>query len=120
MTLTYIDLEDMEFYAYHGCYSEEQQIGNHFVVQLRLGYDAERASRTDDINDAVNYTEAYRIVQQEMSITSHLIEHVAARILASLMAQISPLREAVVTVKKMNPPMPGYMRSVSVTLKSVR
>ena len=31
-----IILEQMEFYAYHGCFQEEQIIGNRFVVQLVL------------------------------------------------------------------------------------
>ncbi len=31
-----IALENMEFYAYHGCFSEEQIIGTHFIIDLLL------------------------------------------------------------------------------------
>jgi dihydroneopterin aldolase len=29
-----IQIEDMEFYAYHGCYQEEAIVGNQFLVNL--------------------------------------------------------------------------------------
>ena len=112
----YIELEDMVFHARHGCYSEERLIGNKFIVQLILHTDLTSAAKTDDINNALNYTEAYDIVKAEMDKPSNLLEHVAGRILDHLFEQFKNLNEATVKVSKVNPPIGGEMGKVSVTI----
>jgi len=112
-----IHLEDMEFYAYHGCFQEEQIAGNRFMVNLTLKTNMDKASETDKIIDALNYQTAYQLVRQEMAIKSHLLEHVAKRILDALFNQFQQLEQAKVKVSKMNPPMGGAMRCVSVELE---
>ena len=48
-------LTGMRFYAYHGCFEEEQKIGTHFVVDVALTYNAEAAVTSDDVEQSVNY-----------------------------------------------------------------
>ena len=36
---SYIILKDLRFYAYHGVGAQEPQLGNEFVMDLRLGMD---------------------------------------------------------------------------------
>jgi dihydroneopterin aldolase len=55
-------------------------------------------------------------VKQEMSIPSHLLEHVAQRVLDSLFKTFAQLDHATVRISKMNPPMGGAMKCVSVEL----
>jgi dihydroneopterin aldolase len=105
----------MEFFGYHGCYKEEQVVGNQFVVNLRLETSSMEASKTDQINDALNYQLAYQIVKQEVAKPSHLLEHVCSRILESLFTDLELLERATVKVSKLNPPMGGKMDRVSVT-----
>ncbi len=106
----------MEFFAYHGCYKEEQVVGNQFVVNLKLETNSIRATETDKLTDALNYQQAYEIVKREMSINSHLLEHTCGRILKALFSEFNSLTEATVKVSKLNPPMGGKMDRVSVTL----
>jgi 7,8-dihydroneopterin aldolase/epimerase/oxygenase len=111
-----IHLEDIEFYAFHGCYKEEQIAGARFLVNLTLETNLDKASVSDNIDDALNYQTAYEIVKQEMGIKSHLLENVAGRILNSLFQRFSQLEHATLKVSKMNPPMGGAMKCVSVEL----
>ncbi len=111
-----IQIEGMEFYAFHGCYKEEQIVGNKFLVDLYIEADCAKASLSDDINDAVNYQTAYNIVKKQVEIKSHLLEHVANRILENLFAQMTQISFAKVKVCKINPPMGGKIQQVSVTL----
>lgn len=111
-----IQIENMEFYAYHGCYEEERVVGNRFIVDVQIETDLSRAAVTDSINDTLNYQMAYNTIKAEMSIKSHLLEHVAARILDKLYSTFSSIEKATVKVSKMNPPMGGEMERVSVTL----
>ena len=111
-----IEIEAMEFYGYHGCFAEEQVVGNKFIVDLWLEVDCTRAAQTDQIEDAVNYQIAYDIVKQEIEKPSHLLEHVCQRILDALYQGLSGIHHATVRVRKMNPPMGGQMRSVSLKM----
>lgn len=111
-----IEIENMEFYAFHGCYREENITGNRFLVSLSLEGNFARAATTDALGDAVNYQTAYNIVKKEMVITSKLLENVCQRILNSLYDNLADIEKACVKVSKMNPPMGGKIEKVSVTL----
>ena len=112
-----IILEDMEFYAYHGCFKEERIVGNKFVVNLTIETNMDKPSETDDIKDALNYQSAYKIVKEQMLIKSHLLENIARRILDALYTNFNNIIRASVKVSKMNPPIGGKIKCVSVSLE---
>ncbi len=111
-----IDLEEMSFYAGHGCFEEEQRVGNRFTVNISIETDCSRPAYTDNITDAVNYVSVYDITRQQMAVNSHLLEHVTNRIIEAIYRQFPYLLKVTVKVSKMTPPMGGQMRSVSVTM----
>ncbi len=111
-----IQIEGMEFYAYHGCFEEEQIVGNKFLIDLSIEADCDKASKTDNLSDAVNYQTAYTIVKKEMDKKSHLLENIAQRILDSLYKNLPSITKAWVKVSKINPPMGGKIEKVSLTL----
>ena len=109
-------LEEMEFYAYHGCFKEEQVIGNRFLVNLEVEADTTVAETSDKIQDTVNYQAVYDQVRAVMEEKSHLLEHVSSRILDALKSRFPEIRRMKVKVSKMNPPMGGRMRCVSLEM----
>lgn len=111
-----IEIEGMEFYAYHGCFTEEQIVGNKFLVDLRIEANCEKAEESDNINDAVNYQVAYQLIKKEMEVKSHLLENIASRILKSLIENLPEIDVVTVKVAKINPPMGGKIDKTSVTL----
>src|SRR5665648_112609 len=111
-----IRIEDMEFYAFHGHYREEQIVGNHFLVDVTIDTDTSAASESDDLKDTVNYQEAYLVVKREMEIKSHLLEHIAKRILDALYSDFKGIEKITVRVSKMNPVMGGRIGRVSVEI----
>ena len=112
----FIQIENMEFYAYHGHYREEQIVGNRFLVDLTLETNTFEAAKTDQLKNAVNYQKAYEIIKREMEKKSHLLEHIAGRIIDALYAEMEGIDRITVKVSKMNPPMGGRIERVSVTL----
>lgn len=114
--MSVISLQGMEFYAYHGCFDAEQVIGTRFTVDLMLETNVRQAAHTDNLHHTVNYLTVYQMVKGEMSTKSHLLEHVARRILMKLMQQFPAVNYAEVKVAKMNPPLGGKLTSVSVTM----
>jgi dihydroneopterin aldolase len=71
---------------------------------------------TDNLKDAVNYQKAYQVVKKQMEEKSHLLEHIAGRILDALYSELEGIKKATVKVSKMNPPMGGKIGSVSVVM----
>ena len=112
-----IEIENMEFHANHGHFAEEQVIGNTFLLDLKIEYNSDKSQISDNLKDTVNYQRAYEIVKCEMGICSHLLEHVGARILDSLMNELNGIETAQIKVSKVNPPMGGKIQKVSVTLR---
>lgn len=110
----------MEFYSYHGCFDEESAIGTNFRVNVRLETDTSAAQMSDNISDTVNYLEVYQVVKHQMSIPSHLLEHVADRIASSILFAFIPVSKVWVTVTKLNPPLGGQMYGVSVSIEKAR
>lgn len=111
-----IKIENMEFYAFHGHYKEEQIVGNKFLIDLTLETDLEPASKSDQLVDAADYQIAYKIVAKEMTIKSNLLENIAGRILDSVYQEMKGISIATVKIRKMNPPMGGQIGSVGVTM----
>jgi dihydroneopterin aldolase len=111
-----IRIEDMEFYAFHGHYREEQIVGNHFMVDVVIETDTDRAGKSDELRDTLNYQTAYLVVKREMEINSKLLEHIATRILNALYSELSGVRKATVKVSKLNPVMGGRIGKVSVEI----
>jgi 7,8-dihydroneopterin aldolase/epimerase/oxygenase len=111
-----IQIEGMEFYSFHGHYKEEQIVGNKFIVDLTLETDMAAPRQSDNLKDAVNYQKAYEIIKSQMELKSHLLEHIAGRIIDALYSEMEGIKKATVKVSKLNPPMGGKIDSVSVII----
>lgn len=111
-----IELEGMEFYAYHGHYSFEKQVGARFIVSIRIQTDCDKAGLSDKLEDALNYQQVYDLICEEMAIPSALLEHVCHRILDRLYRSFPNIEQAIVKLSKMNPPMGGQIEKVSIEL----
>jgi dihydroneopterin aldolase len=112
-----IVIEEMEFYAFHGHYQEEQIVGNRFLVDLEMDTDLSLPAASDNLGDAVNYQKAYQIIKDEMHRTkSNLLENIGKRILDALYAEMSGIRKATIRIRKLNPPMGGPIKSVGIKM----
>ena len=114
--MSIISIEKMEFYAYHGCFEEEREIGTRFRVDVAMDVDTTKAQQSDDINDTVSYLDVYQVVKREMMIPSHLLEHVMQRVGEAILREFPGVNSVNVKVSKLNPPLGGQMESVSVEL----
>lgn len=73
-----ISIQNLELYARHGVYPEENKLGQKFLICAQLFVDASRAARQDDLAQAVNYGEVCYFIKEWMEThTVRLIETVA-------------------------------------------
>ena len=115
-----ITLERMYFYAYHGCFAEEQAIGTRFRLDVTYETDTARAQLSDNIADTVSYLSVYQTIKREMQTPSHLLEHVGNRIAVSLLAEFPAIESVSVRVSKLAPPLGGELEAVTVEITKDR
>jgi 7,8-dihydroneopterin aldolase/epimerase/oxygenase len=111
-----IQIENMEFYSFHGHFKEERIVGNKFLVDLTIETDMKVPMESDNLKDAVNYQRVYEILKLQMEKKSYLLEHIAGRIIDAIYTEVEGIKKVTVKVSKMNPPMGGKIGSVSVVL----
>jgi len=112
-----IRLNQIKAYAYHGCLHEEELIGGQYEIDVEMHVDFLEAAKTDKLNKTIDYVTVNKIVEEEMAIRSKLIEQVLWRICTRLKAELPLLQKATVMVKKLNPPINGNVRDVSVSME---
>lgn len=119
-----VSVENARFFAYHGYYEEEQQIGNEYFVDVSVHFrptqtqiKAIRHEKTLNIDleqNTINYELLYRIVNNAMQIPRKLLEKVALDILEQI-KEINPMIEkAEVKIRKVHPPFGGDASIASV------
>ncbi len=111
-----VELENMSFYGFHGCFEEEQKIGTNFRVDLEFEADTFKAEKSDNINDTVNYLSVYQTIKKVFEVPSHLLEHVARRICETLLEEYPAIKYSKIKITKQNPPLGGKLEGVSVSL----
>lgn len=102
-----IELEGMEFHAFHGCLERERKEGNTFLVDFYAEAELKKAVKSDDLKDTADYGRIYDIVAEQMAVPSNLLENVAGRILDAIRKEFKDFIFIRIRVSKKNPPVNG-------------
>ena len=113
-----IHLDSIQLYAYHGCLAEEALIGSNYIVDVLLETDFTAAAISDDLTQTIDYCVVFNIVKEEMAIRANLLENVAIRIINRLKQELKELQKVTITVTKLNPPMNGNVKGVSIIVEA--
>jgi 7,8-dihydroneopterin aldolase/epimerase/oxygenase len=113
-----IEIEGMEFHAFHGCHPQERLIGTKFKVWVSFSCNTSAAEQFDKITDTVNYQSVYEVVKREMITPSNLLEHLARRIIESILREFPTIEKVNIKVSKLHPAMGGSIEAVSVSLSN--
>ncbi len=111
-----IRLSGMSFYGYHGVTAAEKETGGLFEVDCELEVDLSDASSSDRLRDTVDYHEVHRLIRDTVEGKAFaLLEGLAGR-LATKILDTFPVYSVTLRVRKMNPPIPGYVKCIEVEL----
>jgi dihydroneopterin aldolase len=112
-----VEVNGIKLYAFHGCLPEEEKIGGNYLVDVHLETNFSVAALEDDLSCTIDYVIVNRIVQNEMSIRSKLIEHVGQRIINSIKAEVKAIDFIRVKVTKICPPINGDVNNVAIIIE---
>ena len=82
--------------------------------------DLKLSAETDNLDDTVDYVLLNKIVVTEMAIRSHLLEHVAKRIIDKVFKESKTVNFIKVAVSKINPPIGGDVEAVTIEIEEYR
>jgi 7,8-dihydroneopterin aldolase/epimerase/oxygenase len=88
-------LRGLSFFGRHGVLKAERQLGQRFVVDLRVEADLRRAGKSDNLSDSLDYVALYNIAKEEVetpnprNLVEALAEDIAARVLEEHAAALS-------------------------------
>ncbi len=112
-----IALEGLEFYAYHGYFAAERELGNRYTVDIRVETDFAEAAQGDALAHTVDYGQLYEIVRTEMAQPTQLLEAVLQRIVERVRTQFPKVNSCQVSLAKHNPPLGGLCQRSVVTIR---
>lgn len=107
----------MEFYGYHGVFSEEKRLGQRYVVDLCAEINLKKAGNSDHLEDSINYAELYTICKEIVEGEPYnLVESVAEKIAMTILERYLRIAACTVKVIKPDPPIPGHYQSVAIEI----
>ena len=104
MNLDEIRIEDLEVFANHGVFPEENVLGQKFLVSAVLYTDTRRAGRTDDLTASIHYGEVCAFIDRYLRAEE-------------LLLNTQNLRKVRIEIKKPWAPVGLPLKTVSVSIE---
>lgn len=112
-----IKITDLEVFANHGVFSEENKLGQKFLVSAVLYTDTRKAGKTDDLTASIHYGEVSAFITKYMKEhTYQLLERVAETLAEEMLKSISGLCKIDLEIKKPWAPVGLPLKTVSVKI----
>jgi dihydroneopterin aldolase len=113
--LTEIQLQNLEFFSYHGLYPGEKKEGNRFRVDVKISLDVPFQPTSEDLSSTIDYAQVYALVKSEMDLPCALLESLSQRIISRINAAFPRIIRLEVAISKANPAIGGLCDWVKVS-----
>lgn len=113
-----IIIRNLEVFANHGVFPEENKLGQKFLVSAELLCDTEKAGRTDELDYSIHYgLVAEEITSYMKAHTKKLIEAAAEEVAEHLLLTFPLMRGIILEVQKPWAPVGLPLETVSVKIE---
>lgn len=113
-----IKITDLEVFANHGVFPEENVLGQKFLVSATLYTDTRRAGLTDDLNASIHYGEVSAFIDRYLrEHTFKLLERTAEALTEELLLHTNGLDKILLEIKKPWAPVKLPLKTVSVEIE---
>ncbi|MCD4692213.1 MAG: dihydroneopterin aldolase, partial [Calditrichales bacterium] len=111
-----IRLKNMTFYAHHGYYEAERELGQKFEIDIEVQCDLKPAALTDDLQKTIDYRAIYKIAKDTFeNYKFKLIETVAEKIAVKILL-LPGIVSILIRVRKPHVPLNGLLDHVEVEI----
>lgn len=113
-----IKIENLEVFAKHGVFPEENVLGQKFLVSATLFTNTRKAGKTDDLTASIHYGEVSQFIDRYMKEhTFQLLERVAESLAEELLMNTAGLEKIILEIKKPWAPVGLPLETVSVEIE---
>lgn len=112
-----IYIKNLEVFAHHGVYPEENTLGQKFLLSAVLYTNTRKAGMTDDLTASIHYGEVSQLMKTfAEQNTFNLLEAVAEKLAWKLLVEIPNLEQVKLEIKKPWAPVGIPLETVSVEI----
>lgn len=116
-----IRINKATFYAYHGVFKSEQNVGGKFEADIAIHTDFLYASSTDNLKQTIDYEKVYKLLYDvAISKKFYLIEALAEKMIEEIFRKFEKADQVEIRIRKNNPPIGGVVENVEVELSLTR
>lgn len=119
--LNVIRMKNAVFYAYHGAFEDEQNLGGKFEFDVDMYCDLSAAAEHDSLKETVDYEKVYSFIHRTVLQKKYfLLEALANTIGKGLLHEFVAVQKVMVRVRKPHPPVKGVIDFVEVEISQER
>lgn len=112
-----IIIEGLELFCNHGVFSEENVLGQKFLVSAKLYTDTRKAGKTDDLTASIHYGEAAARIKEILEMNTYkLIERAAEVVCENLLLTYPLLSKVTLRLDKPWAPVGLPLKTVAVEI----
>jgi len=111
-----IRLNNIIFYAHHGFYKAERELGQKFEIDIEIGCDLKESAKSDDLTKTIDYSKIYTIAQETFSNYKFKLLETVAEKMAGEMIKINGVKDVKIKVRKPHVPMNGLLDFVEIEI----
>ena len=113
-----IKIQDLEVFANHGVFPEENTLGQKFLISAVLYTDTRKAGQSDDLKASIHYGEVSAFINRYLkSHTFKLLERAAEALAEELLLHTPGLEKVCLEIKKPWAPIGLPLKTVSVKIQ---
>ena len=114
-------IRDLEFFAFHGLFEPEKQLGQKFIISLELDLDLKTSGKTNDLTKSVHYGELCDKLEKEFTKESYdLIETAALKLADFILNEYKLIQGVKVFLKKPWAPVKKHLDTVEIMVERKR
>lgn len=113
-----ITIKNLEVFANHGVFPEENVLGQKFIITATLYTDTRKAGKTDDLSASIHYGEVSHFITRFVKEhTYQLLERVVEALAEEMLLTLPTLQKVQLEIKKPWAPIELPLETVSVEIE---
>lgn len=113
-----IKIQNLEVFANHGVFPEENALGQKFIISVVLYTDTRRAGKTDELSASIHYGDVSQFINRFLTEhTYQLLESAAENLAEALLLKIPGLKKVQLEINKPWAPIGLPLETVSVEIE---
>lgn len=118
---TKLFITNLEVFAHHGLFEEENKLGQKFVFDVECALDYKKAMISDIMTDSISYADIADVIYKTATKnTFNLLERLAGEVLKNIFETFSEVEEVKLKINKPQAPISYHFGGCGVYVEASR